>query len=507
MRKPVGRLSSFKEQIEKDSRPDSLSSHDYYWDAMDESELNRMLTPKMTKYILQSPTPKQHAFLLLDCVDAFFGGAASPGKTSALLMAALQYVDYPEYSAVLIRDTYQNLIKQGSILDRAHEWLANTDARWDGDRKAYIFPSGAVLSFSYLDAPRDHLNHQSAEYHFVGIDEVVNIREHQALYMFSRLRRLKNCKIPIRFRCASNPPSAEQIAKGQWVKDRYVNPATRKAGVVFIPAKLSDNVFVDQEAYKRDSLSNLDEVTRLQLEEGDWEIQASGHMFDPAKLKEIDQMELPSRRFICRGWDLAASEDGDAAWTAGVKLSKSQDTGIWFIENALRFKSNPFLVRQNILSTAEVDGKRVKISLPQDPGQAGKSQVADYVKLLDGYDVHFSTESGSKIERANGFSCQVNNENVYIVRGQWNKDLKDEMLTFPFGKWLDMVDAISRAYSHIVTNSKRYMLHGAVIAPVCVGGSSMYNQMGADGVGDAHRGQLSKRNIYVSPVVGGGGSR
>ena len=36
-----------------------------------------------------------------DCPDLFYGGAAGPGKTSYLLMAAVQYVQYPHYRALL----------------------------------------------------------------------------------------------------------------------------------------------------------------------------------------------------------------------------------------------------------------------------------------------------------------------------------------------------------------------------------------------------------------------
>src|SRR5436190_24236070 len=50
-------------------------------------------------YVPHLPWPKQRAFLQLDCREAFFGGAAAGGKSEALLMAALQYVDVPGYAA------------------------------------------------------------------------------------------------------------------------------------------------------------------------------------------------------------------------------------------------------------------------------------------------------------------------------------------------------------------------------------------------------------------------
>ena len=49
-------------------------------------------------------------------------------------------------------------------------------------------------------------------------------------------------------------------------------------GRPFIPARLSDNPYLDVAAY-RQSLSHLDPITRLQIEEGDWDAIAEGHMF------------------------------------------------------------------------------------------------------------------------------------------------------------------------------------------------------------------------------------
>ena len=75
------------------------------------SELLRLLTPRLTKYIPWQPTETQAAFLLLDCGEALYGGAAGGGKSVALLMAALQYVDVPGYNALLLRRTFAALSK------------------------------------------------------------------------------------------------------------------------------------------------------------------------------------------------------------------------------------------------------------------------------------------------------------------------------------------------------------------------------------------------------------
>lgn len=261
-------------------------------------------------------------------LEAFYGGAAGGGKTDALLMCALQYVDIPGYSAILIRDTYKNLSMPGSLIDRSFEWLRNTDARWKDQDKKWVFPVGSTLSFGYLDNEKDHFNFQSAEFQFIGIDEVVAIREEQALYLFSRLRK-KDAKsyrddlrklpryrtlsdqeidnfynlydaIPMRFRAASNPPNRLQISRGQWVKDRYVDEEKKDPEAVFISAKLKDNPHVNGDEYRK-SLSRLDEVTRKQLEDGNWEVQAEGKVFDYNRFHYYDPKTLNIRngRIAC----------------------------------------------------------------------------------------------------------------------------------------------------------------------------------------------------------------
>jgi hypothetical protein len=48
--------------------------------------------------------------------EVLFGGQAGPGKTSALLMAATQYVHIPGYAAMLFRRTYQDLSLPGALM-------------------------------------------------------------------------------------------------------------------------------------------------------------------------------------------------------------------------------------------------------------------------------------------------------------------------------------------------------------------------------------------------------
>lgn len=408
-------------------------------------------TPKLTSYIAHRPEPKQYIFLCMDDVlDVFFGGAAGGGKSDALLMAALQYVDCPDYNAILIRDTVKNLTMPGALLERSHEWLHGTDAHWIGDKRRWIFPSGATLNFGYIDGPNDHFNFQSSEFQFVGIDEAVNIREHQALYPFSRLRKLEGSDIPIRFRVASNPPTREQLERGSWVKRRYVDPKTRAPGVKFVPSKLSDNKYLNAEDYEK-SLNNLDPITREQLLKGNWDIQAKGNMFDRTWFEIVDESPIESQRV--RFWDLAATEataNNDPDWTCGVKIAKTTE-GILYIESVVRARKDPRHVEMLIRQVADMDGKNTHIKMEQEPGSGGKNTI-DYYRRKVLPDFVFSGErsTGSKTSRAMPFSSYAEAGNIKLVAGPWIHDFLEEIELFPYGKYLDQVDAAAGAFNYLV---------------------------------------------------------
>lgn len=110
-----------------------------------------------------------------------------------------------------------------------------------------------------------------------------------------------------------------------------------------------------------------------------------------------------------------------------------------------------------ILTTARNDGRMLKQSLPQDPGQAGKSQVAAFAKLLAGHNVHFSPESGDKVVRATPLASQINAGQVLAVRGAWLEPFKEECRMFPNGTYDDQVDAAARAFNGAAASCSRHL--------------------------------------------------
>ena len=234
------------------------------------------------------PTDRQAAFLALDCREAFYGGAAGGGKSDALLMAALQYVHVPGYAAIILRRTYADLALPGALLDRAREWLTGTDARWNAQEKTWTFPSGATLTFGYLEQETQKYRYQSAEFQYIAFDELTQFSKTQYTYLFTRLRKPSNgalAAVPLRMRSASNPGNVGH----QWVKQRFIqgwdkrSPIYEREGRTFVFAMLTDNAHIDQDEY-RASLHETEPALAAQMETGDWDIAAGqffAHWSDP----------------------------------------------------------------------------------------------------------------------------------------------------------------------------------------------------------------------------------
>ena len=156
-----------------------------------------------------------------------------------------------------------------------------------------------------------------------------------------------------------------------------------------------------------------------------------------------------------RHWDLAATRGGDGAQTAGVKLGRDHD-GRFYVGHVVATRESGYEVRRLIKMVAEQDGHEVEISLPQDPGQAGKIQSQDLVAMLAGWNVSANPETGSKESRAQPFAAQCEAGNVCIVEGQWNSAYIDELCDFPAAKLKDMVDATSGAFGRFVLGESTY---------------------------------------------------
>ena len=337
----------------------------------------------------------------------------------------------------------------------------------------------------------------SAEYQFIGWDELTHWNESTYTYLFSRLRRPKitcrNCNtaitkeqggwehadmlsacdsvypnqqameqypaapdgttifdIPLRMRAASNPGGVGH----QWCRERFVDPKTRLDHVIFIPARLRDNPSLDQDSYIK-NLQHLSPLDRERLLNGDWNVSQEGMIFRREWFRRVD--EIPRKTKWVRTWDLAATKDG-GDWTAGALVGRTPD-GMWIIADVTRIQGSPAEVERLISATAESDGTKVPIRMEQEPGSSGVNTISHYRRnVLPGYDFDGIRPTGGKIVRANPLASAAEAGNVSIVPGSWNPVFLEEISMFPEGQHDDQTDAVTMAHGYLAFHKRSRLL-------------------------------------------------
>lgn len=179
--------------------------------------------------------------------------------------------------------------------------------------------------------------------------------------------------------------------------------------------------------------------------------QREGTIFKVERIQVIDH--CPAKRMrTCRYWDKAGTEGG-GAYTAGVKMSVLENGSV-LIEHAVRGQWSAFNREKTLKDIATTDGRGVIILVEQEPGSGGKESAESTVKNLVGWVVRLDRPSGDKAARADPLSSQIEAGNVYMLRGDWNHDYKEEMRHFPKGKYKDQVDASSGAFNYLTAGRK-----------------------------------------------------
>jgi len=250
---------------------------------------------------------------------------------------------------------------------------------------------------------------------------------------------------------------AERFSTTPFVVDRVSDVDVAATSRTFIPARLSDNpALLKSDPGYRAKLRDNDPVRRAQLEDGNWLVHAaSGLYFKREWVTFVDS--LPADARAVRAWDKAATEphpgNPDPDWTRGVKMAYAPSTERFYIADLASVRGGPGTVKATIKATAELDGKGVKIRVPQDPGAAGKSDAADDVRTLQGWTVVAKPVTGDKVTRFGPFSSQASPQStggqqgrVCIVRGHWNETLIHELEDFPLGVHDDIADAVSDGF-------------------------------------------------------------
>ena len=449
--------------------------------------------------ILKPQPGAQERFLATPADICIYGGAAGGGKSFGLLLSPLRYKNVNGFGAVIFRKNAVQIYAEGGLWDEAanvYGDIKGAQVRKGQAQWQFTDALGRVvskISFAHIERNEDTKSWQGTQICEICFDELTHFSEYSFFYMLSRNRSTCGVKPFVRATC--NPDADSWVARfiawwidqetGYPIKERggKIRWMLRRAGeiywadtkdeliekyhletpeeqaepksVTFIPSTIYDNAELLR--INPEYLSNLKALPIVEKERllyGNWKIKpAAGLYFKREQLGNILSVVPADVVQWVRGWDLAASTEaeGEPAYTAGVLIGKRRN-GRYVVADVINVRMDADGVRQTIKHAAQADVAKYhqcRIRLPQDPGQAGKAQVASYIRWLAGYDVVARLETGSKETRAEPVAAQWQGGNFDMVYGPWNDMYLSQLESFPASKYKDMVDATSSAFNEI----------------------------------------------------------
>lgn len=438
------------------------------------------------------PQPGRQTEFLSSTADiAIYGGAAFGGKTYALLLEVLRHYKNGKFSAVIFRRETPQIRNQGGLWDTSMSLYSQVNGHPRQANLEWIFPSGMRLKFAHLEYDKTVLQWQGSQVPMFGFDELTHFTEYQFNYIASRLRSESGVPGYIRATCNPDPdsfvrrlidwwidkdgwPILERSGKLRWFirRDDLIHWANSKEelfkkfgrgpsilpmSLTFIPSTVQDNAIgMRSDPTYMAKLQNLPKVERMRLLEGNWNIKASaGDIFDRDRFEILETLPngwVDQVRF----WDKAATKPNPRNpapdWTRGLKMLKYPN-GLYVVADVRSTQDEPGEVNDLIKTVASQDGVGCRIKEQQDPGQAGKEEGQNFIKMLAGYNVTIQAFSKNKLLRARPVQAQVFARNVKLLKGDWNNAFLDELNAFTGNgdenEQDDQVDAFSGAFNEL----------------------------------------------------------
>ncbi len=413
----------------------------------------------------------------------------------AMVYLAAQHVGVPGYGAIIFRRDFTQVTGPESLWEESQRLYPLLGGRARENKHEWRFRTGdpnrdAIIQFSHLQYEKNKLDHQGKGYAFIGLDELTHFTETQFWYLQSRNRT--TCGVKPRTFGTTNPDPDSWVRRfiDWWIgEDGFPDPA--RNGVVrwfvrpgdelvwgdsreevadetgfdpadvrsatFIRSQLEDNrILMRKDPSYRSTLMSLPRVERERLRGGNWDVKPSAGDYFNASWFEVVQERPTDTRKIVRAWDLAATpvskKNPDPDWTVGARMSR-HNSGALFIEDVVRLRSGPRGVERAYSNTASQDGVKIHPCFWQDPGQAGKVQIADIRAKLMGFTVETEVARQNKISYAMPVSSAAEGGNIKLVYGKWVQAFLRVLESFPDGPHDDDVDATSLGFLKLVSSN------------------------------------------------------
>jgi len=179
-------------------------------------------------------------------------------------------------------------------------------------------------------------------------------------------------------------------------------------------------------------------------------IAAGGDMFPTERFNVITSINRSQIKRSVRYVDKAGTKDG-GAYTAASLVHDMKD-GTTIVEDVIRGQWSALEREQRLMQVVATDRDtcpRYQLWFEQEPGSGGKESAEESIRRFKGVQVFADKVTGAKEVRAEPYAAQVQAGQVSIKAGAWNREFLEEHEQFPFGKYMDQVDATAGAYNKL----------------------------------------------------------
>lgn len=160
------------------------------------------------------------------------GGAAGAGKTFALVLEPLRYINVKGFGGVIFRRTYPQITLEGGLWDTSSNiyqplgLIANkTSLEWRAG-------NGNKLKFGHLQHEKNIYDYQGSQIPFIGFDEITHFTEKMFFYLLSRNRTTCGVRPYVRATCNPDPDSWVKRLIQWWIDPETGYPIPERAGVL-----------------------------------------------------------------------------------------------------------------------------------------------------------------------------------------------------------------------------------------------------------------------------------
>ncbi|MCL7942233.1 phage terminase large subunit [Halomonas sp. ATCH28] len=432
-----------------------------------------------------------------DATIVVMGGAAASGKTqTSIHRIFLRAMNDPHYVCTVLRHNKNALTQGGSFWETIRQEWEPYGVSFNGISNVARFPNGAFVKLHYIDNNKSDFQSMQCSMHIEEGAEL-GIQESDVVYLISRLRGKSKYKPQLTITC--NPekdsymrswlekggyltedgfPKKEMDGKTTYflqkngaieffqtrkeIEDLYgKETSTFALPFVFISGNVDDNPYIlKHDPQYRFNLLNMERVEKEKLYDGNWLASSTAEGYAKREyFREIALSDIPLGLPTMRAWDFAASKPSEASpnpdASVGIKCSYDKSTGDFYILDMVKLKDRSAVVEQALIKAAKDDGTGVYVSIPVDPGAAGKhsSDLRKARLMSEGSKVVLSKTRGSKLSRAEPFLLALQEGKVHILKDVFDQETYTNIENFT-GKrnkfFDDEIDSLSDCYNNLV---------------------------------------------------------